>query len=61
MMHPRRSFFWFVLLIAVLVFATVSTDGIQAASKKKASKDHSSSKDEEKEDKWDVDNPPGEH
>ncbi|MCH7779819.1 MAG: PD40 domain-containing protein, partial [Acidobacteria bacterium] len=60
-MQPRRSFFWFALLIAVLVFATAPIDDIQAASKKKTVKDNSNGNGEEEEDKWDVDNPPGEH
>ncbi|TDI50620.1 MAG: amidohydrolase [Acidobacteria bacterium] len=60
-MQPRRSFFSFALLIAVLMFATAPIDDIQAASKKKAVKDNSNGNGEEEEDKWDVDNPPGEH
>jgi imidazolonepropionase-like amidohydrolase/Tol biopolymer transport system component len=57
-MQPRRSFWGLVFLVVALVFATAAVDDIQAA-KKKADKDDS--KDEEKEDKWDVANPPGEH
>ena len=38
-MQPRRSFLWFAFLVAALVFATASIDGIQAASKKKAAKE----------------------
>ena len=57
-MQRRCSFVWYALLVVVLMFATAPIDDIQAA-KKKAGKDDANG--EEKEDKWDVANPPGEH
>ena len=57
-MQPRLSIPAFAFLVVALMFTTSTFDGLQAA-KKDTGKDDAKS--EEKEDKWDVDNPPGEH